>query len=108
MPSTEPRAESRSNRAVELHGRADPLDGVARCPESCEELLAVLLVARRNDELDLGLERARRPPLAVMVDGDDVATSDRDEVEDASQLARPVGDEQANSEEATGAREPVP
>ena len=47
----------------------------------------MLLVAGRDDELDLGLERACRAAFAVVVDGDHVAPPLRDEIEDAAQLA---------------------
>jgi hypothetical protein len=46
----------------------------------------MLLVPRRDDELDLGLERARRAALAMVVDGDDVPAALRDQVEDVAQL----------------------
>ena len=67
----------------------------------------MLLVTGRDDDLELRLERRRRPSFAVMVDGDDVAPSSREEVEDVAELARPIGDEQADREEATCLGEPV-
>ena len=67
-----------------LRGRSDPFHRVLRGADRLEQLLAVRLVARGDDELDLGLERARRAAFAVMVDRDDVAPSTRDQVEDAA------------------------
>jgi hypothetical protein len=59
---------------------------VAGCTHRCEQLLAVLLVTRRDDELDLGLERTRRAPLAVVIDRHDVAATARNEIENARSL----------------------
>ena len=72
-----------------------------------KELLAVLLVTRRDDDLELGLEGRRRAPLSVMVDRDDVAAATSDEVEHVPQLAGPVGNEQPDREEAARLGEPM-
>ena len=56
-----------------------------------EQLLAVLLVARDERQLDLRLADRQVHALAVVLDRDDVAALLRDERQQLDQLARPVG-----------------
>ena len=91
--------DGRRHRGI-LRGRSDPFHGVVRGADRREQLLAVRLVARRDDELDLGLERARRRCPRGGARPRRRCRAPRDEVEDAAQLARPVRDEQPDREEA--------
>ena len=96
-------------RALRAPGGPTPLQ---RCEPASrrvrERSPAMLLITRRDDELDLGLERARRAALPMVVDGDDIAAALRDRGRGRSQLSWPVGDEQADRRKRPPCVEAVP
>ena len=93
---------------IPLGGRAETLHRVACVAERSEDLSQCAVSRVEMTSFDLRLERGRRRALAMVVDRDDVPALARDEVEDASKLARAVRDEHANREVAAGAGQPEP
>ena len=68
--------------------------------ERLDEQLRVLLAARLERQLGLGLEDADAAPLAVVRDREHVRALGRDHADDVRELARPVGDHDADDEVA--------
>src|SRR5207248_6073518 len=89
------------------HASAEPLDRVAGGFEGGDERLAMLGVAQRERQLDLGVAQGERDALAAVLDLDDVAPLLRDELEQLDQLARPVRHARPQREVAAGHGEPV-